>query len=139
MGSPYVQQRPNLISRLLDLSSKFGLRDEIVHDAVLLMDRTASQAQQVPEDVLPLVSVAALLIAAKQGDPSAQHVPSSMEIEQLTGKSACNNMGVLMLATCSLRCCLTVPCNWRTLPAIHCPRACASVLCPFLTYDAMHA
>lgn len=86
MGSAFVQQRPNLISRLLDLSSKFGLRDEIVHDAVLLMDRTASQAQQVPEDVLPLVSVAALLIAAKQGDPGTQHVPSSMEIEQLTGE-----------------------------------------------------
>ncbi len=43
MSPGYVQQRPVLISRLLDLSSKLGLRDEVVHDAVLLMDRTASQ------------------------------------------------------------------------------------------------
>lgn len=43
MSTGYVQQRPVLISRLLDLSSKLGLRDEVVHDAVLLMDRTASQ------------------------------------------------------------------------------------------------
>ena len=44
-----MQQRPHLISRLLDLSSKFGLRDEVVHDAVLLVDRTASQAQRAYE------------------------------------------------------------------------------------------
>lgn len=83
MSPAYVQQRPVLISRLLDLSSKLGLRDEVVHDAVLLMDRTTSQAKQVPEDVLPLVGVAALVIAAKQGD-SSDRVPTNAEIEQLT-------------------------------------------------------
>lgn len=87
MSAAYVQQRPILISRLLDLSSQFGLRDEVVHDAVLLMDRTASQAKQVPEDVLPLVGVAALVIAAKQGDATAEHVPTSTEIEQRTGEA----------------------------------------------------
>ncbi|KXZ56011.1 hypothetical protein GPECTOR_2g1563 [Gonium pectorale] len=83
MSPAYVQQRPVLISRLLDLSSKLSLRDEVVHDAVLLMDRTASQAKQVPEDVLPLVGVAALIIAAKQGD-SSDRVPNNSEIEQMT-------------------------------------------------------
>ncbi|PNW74754.1 hypothetical protein CHLRE_12g511400v5 [Chlamydomonas reinhardtii] len=83
MSTGYVQQRPVLISRLLDLSSKLGLRDEVVHDAVLLMDRTASQAKQVAEDVLPLVGVAALVIAAKQGD-SSDRVPTNAEIEQIT-------------------------------------------------------
>ncbi|GIL47655.1 hypothetical protein Vafri_4418 [Volvox africanus] len=83
MSPGYVQQRPVLISRLLDLSSKLSLRDEVVHDAVLLMDRTASQAKQVPEDVLPLVGVAALIIAAKQGD-SSDRVPTNAEIEQNT-------------------------------------------------------
>ncbi len=47
MSAAFIQQRPALISRLLDVSSKLGLRDEVVHDAVLLMDRTASQAKQV--------------------------------------------------------------------------------------------
>ncbi|PNH00361.1 hypothetical protein TSOC_013822, partial [Tetrabaena socialis] len=85
MSPGYVQQRPVLISRLLDLSSKLTLRDEVVHDAVLLMDRTASQAKQVSEDVLPLVGVAALIIAAKQGD-SSDRVPTNGEIEQITGE-----------------------------------------------------
>lgn len=43
----YMQERSALISRLLDVSNKLGLRDEVVHDAVLLMDRTASEAKQV--------------------------------------------------------------------------------------------
>ena len=42
-----MQERSALISRLLDVSNKLGLRDEVVHDAVLLMDRTASEAKQV--------------------------------------------------------------------------------------------
>ncbi len=46
IGPAYVAQRPVLISRLLDLSSKLGLRDEVVHDAVLLLDRTASQVRR---------------------------------------------------------------------------------------------
>lgn len=47
MSAAYVVQRPALISRLLDISSKLSLRDEVVHDSVLLLDRTASQAKQV--------------------------------------------------------------------------------------------
>ncbi|EFJ50581.1 hypothetical protein VOLCADRAFT_116752, partial [Volvox carteri f. nagariensis] len=70
MSPGYVQQRPVLISRLLDLSSKLSLRDEVVHDAVT-------------EDVLPLVGVAALIIAAKQGD-SSDRVPTNAEMEQIT-------------------------------------------------------
>ncbi len=43
------------------------------------------QAKQVSEDVLPLVGVAALMIAAKQGD-STERVPTNVEIEQITGR-----------------------------------------------------
>ena len=41
------QVRPATVSRLLELSHKLGLRDEVAHDAVLLTDRTASQGKQV--------------------------------------------------------------------------------------------
>eukprot|EP00798_Chlamydomonas_sp_ICE-L_P016767 gene16767-23042_t len=54
MSPAFIQQRPTLISRLLDISSRLGLRDEVVHDAVLLMDRTASQAKQNPKTVLKM-------------------------------------------------------------------------------------
>ncbi len=47
MGPGYVAQRPSLVSRLLEVSHKLGVRDEVVHDAVQLMDRAASQAKQV--------------------------------------------------------------------------------------------
>jgi len=83
MSPAYIQQRPTLISRLLEISHKLGMRDEVVHDAVLLMDRTASQAKQVPEDVLPLVGVAALVISSKQGE-SSDNLPTNLNIEHVT-------------------------------------------------------
>lgn len=47
MGLAYLQQRTGLISGLLEKGAALGLKDEVVHDGVLLLDRTASAATQV--------------------------------------------------------------------------------------------
>lgn len=87
MGAAYVQQRPALISRMLDFSSRLGLKDEVVHDAVLLLDRTASTATQMQEDVLPLIAVAALVIGSKQSD-STDRLLGNGDFENATEYSA---------------------------------------------------
>lgn len=82
MCPKYVQERASLVSHILDVSNKLGLRDEIVHDAVLLMDRTASEAQQVPQDVLPLLGIAALSAASKRRDSGSNaSAPSTLQLE----------------------------------------------------------
>lgn len=82
MSAAYVQQRPALISRMLDFSSRLALKDEVVHDAVLLLDRTASTATPFGEDVLPLIAVAALVIGAKQGN--ADRLVETSDFEHVT-------------------------------------------------------
>jgi hypothetical protein len=47
MSLAYVQHRNNLVSGLLEKGAALGLKDELVHDAVLLLDRAASTAAQV--------------------------------------------------------------------------------------------
>jgi hypothetical protein len=66
--------------------SKLGLQDEVVHDAVLLMDRAVSASKEVPNALLPLVSTAALGISARQGD--AEGCPPTAEDLQATAGAA---------------------------------------------------
>lgn len=47
MSGQYLQQRAQLVSSLLDRGSKLGLQDEVIHDAILLLDRAASTATEV--------------------------------------------------------------------------------------------
>jgi hypothetical protein len=47
MGAAYTAARPGLVTALLDLQSKLGLRDDVVHDAVLLVDRAMSASFKV--------------------------------------------------------------------------------------------
>lgn len=68
MGLDYLQQRSGLVSQLLDFGGKLGLKDEVVHDAVLLMDRTISSTGQADVAVLPLLAAAALRLSCKQSD-----------------------------------------------------------------------
>lgn len=75
MGVEYIQQRSALVSQLLDFSSRLGLRDEVVHDAVLLMDRTVGSATGVSREVMPLVVAAALRIACAQSGDAPEALP----------------------------------------------------------------
>lgn len=47
MGAAYTAARPGLAAALLGLQSKLGVRDDVVHDAVLLMDRAMSASFKV--------------------------------------------------------------------------------------------
>lgn len=47
MPLQYLQQRTTLVSSLLEKGTTLGLKDEVVHDGVLLLDRTASTGTQV--------------------------------------------------------------------------------------------
>jgi hypothetical protein len=47
MGAAYTAARPGLVTALLGLQSKLGLRDDVVRDAVLLLDRAMSASFKV--------------------------------------------------------------------------------------------
>ena len=47
MALPYLQRRPQLVATCLNQAAQLGLKDEVSHDAVLLMDRTMSTGLQV--------------------------------------------------------------------------------------------
>ena len=47
MALPYLQRRPQLVVTCLSQAAQLGLKDEVSHDAVLLMDRTMSTGLEV--------------------------------------------------------------------------------------------
>ena len=47
MGFPYLQRRSELVSSIMRMAQTFGLRQEVAHDAILLMDRAMSTSLQV--------------------------------------------------------------------------------------------
>lgn len=47
MGYNYLQRRSELVTTVLRHSQSFGLREEVAHDAILLMDRIMSTSIQV--------------------------------------------------------------------------------------------
>ena len=47
MGYSYLQRRGELVANILSQSITFGLREEVAHDAILLMDRIMSASVQV--------------------------------------------------------------------------------------------
>lgn len=79
-----MQQRPVIISRMLDITNKLSLQDEAVHDAVLLLDRAASSTT-VEDEELHLLGVSALVIAAEQGGLQ-EHGLDRKLLEELTGE-----------------------------------------------------
>ncbi|WIA29715.1 hypothetical protein OEZ86_012195 [Tetradesmus obliquus] len=88
MGLAYLQQRTGLISGLLEKGAALGLKDEVVHDGVLLLDRTASAATQVSQEVLPLVACAALQLAMAQGASPDSPAPSAAQLAEVAGVEA---------------------------------------------------
>lgn len=84
MALPYLQQRTQLISSMLEKGTQLGLKDEVVHDGVLLLDRTMSAAAQVPQEVLPVVSTAAMRLSVAQGE-GADAAPSIDSLAEMSG------------------------------------------------------
>lgn len=56
MGFPYLQRRSELVSSIMRMAQTFGLRQEVAHDAILLMDRAMSTSLQVFLHLKPAVS-----------------------------------------------------------------------------------
>jgi len=83
MGLPYLQHRAELVQRMLKYGKQMNLREEIAHDAVLLMDRAMSTSYQVKENLLELLSVACLVLVMKQTE-RAENLPSDELLEQIT-------------------------------------------------------
>ncbi len=52
--------------------SAFHFKEEVMHDGVLLMDRTMASKNAPAVNMLPLTAAACLLISARQGTPSPQ-------------------------------------------------------------------
>lgn len=47
MGFAYLQRRSELVATAAEYIARLGLKDEVGHDAILLMDRTMSTSLQV--------------------------------------------------------------------------------------------
>lgn len=86
MSGQYLQQRTQLISSLLDRGNKLGLKDEVIHDGILLLDRAASTSTEVRYQKLGKLLSNQLLCMALAGQQlilqfiheQAQHVLLSL-------------------------------------------------------------
>ena len=83
MGLAYLQHRTVLVQQLFQYGKKLNLREEVAHDAVLLMDRAMSTSIQIKENLLELLSVACLVLAMKQTE-KLEDLPSDETLEQVT-------------------------------------------------------
>ncbi|KAK9820095.1 hypothetical protein WJX72_006068 [[Myrmecia] bisecta] len=84
MGFGYLQRRSELVAMALLHVQRLGMKDEVAHDAVLLMDRTMSTSLQVKDDLLDLLMGTAIVIASKQGERPAR-IPTEAELLNVTG------------------------------------------------------
>lgn len=83
MGITYLQHRAMLVQNLLRHGERLNLREEIAHDAVLLMDRAMSTSIEIKENLLELLSVACLVLAMRQSDSNGD-LPTDEQLEAVT-------------------------------------------------------
>lgn len=83
MGLTYLQHRASLVEKLFIYGKKLHLREEVAHDAILLMDRAMSTSIQVKDNLLELLSVACLVLAMRQTE-KAEDLPSDEALERVT-------------------------------------------------------
>ena len=68
MCAEYVAGRKECVRLAMSHAAAFGFKDEVLHDAVLLVDRTMCSGTPLPPAMLPLLVAACILISARQGD-----------------------------------------------------------------------
>lgn len=71
MSGEYVAGRKECVRLAMSHTAAFGFKDEVLHDAVLLVDRTMSSGTALPPPMLPLLVAACVLISARQGQRSS--------------------------------------------------------------------
>ncbi|KAK9815102.1 hypothetical protein WJX73_007516 [Symbiochloris irregularis] len=87
MSFAYLQRRTDLVNTALAYARRLNLKDEVAHDAMLLMDRTMSTSLQVKDELLNLLAAACVIIAGKQGE-RPNNTPTDAELEAAIGMQA---------------------------------------------------
>jgi len=82
MGQGYLQQRRELVEMALGLGRRLQLKDETIHDAVLLMDRVMSTGVRIQDGVWTVFLAALVLISARQGE-APEKVPMPEQLDAL--------------------------------------------------------
>ncbi|KAL4442119.1 hypothetical protein ABPG77_011380 [Micractinium sp. CCAP 211/92] len=92
MGHSYLQRRSELVGKCLEVATRLGVREEAGHDGVLLMDRVMSTSLQLAPDLLDLLAVGCVVIAAKQVDghasAAAPVLPPEADVQAASGLPA---------------------------------------------------
>ncbi|KAL4419865.1 hypothetical protein ABPG75_006963 [Micractinium tetrahymenae] len=88
MSYGYLQQRPELISLACSIGEQLALPDEMVYDAVLLLDRVMSIPLKAAEGLLGMAMAACLLVAAGQSGLPEAHLPHLASVARVTGVPA---------------------------------------------------
>ncbi|GMH32210.1 hypothetical protein BSKO_00044 [Bryopsis sp. KO-2023] len=82
MGEEYVQVRSQLVAVAGGLGHRLGLKEETIHDAVLLMDRVMSTGARFQEGISTVV-VAALIRIAAEASEHRQSIPTPQQMDLL--------------------------------------------------------
>ena len=77
MCAEYVAGRKECVRLAMSHAAAFGFKDEVLHDAVLLVDRTMSSGTPLPPAMLPLLVAACILLSARQGNFCASGIDLS--------------------------------------------------------------
>ena len=72
MGQEYLSQRRELVSMAYDIGIQYELKEETVHDAILIMDRLMSTGVQIKEGVWTVFVAALVFISAFRSDTPAK-------------------------------------------------------------------
>ena len=85
MCAEYVAGRKECVRLAMSHAAAFSFKDEVLHDAVLLLDRTMCSGTPLPPAMLPLLVAACILISARQGLTSAHlRLTFSIALHRLT-------------------------------------------------------
>lgn len=68
MCADYLAGRKECVRLAMSHAAAFSFKDEVLHDAVLLLDRTMCSGTPLPPTMLPLLVAACILISARQGE-----------------------------------------------------------------------
>ena len=68
MSPEYLVDRKECVAMAMSHARLFGFKDEVLHDAMLLLDRTMCSGVTVPVNMLQLLVAACLMISARQGE-----------------------------------------------------------------------
>eukprot|EP00775_Hariotina_reticulata_P004644 gene4644-4896_t len=87
MGQVYTVGRAQLVELLLEAGQQLCMEDDLVHDAVLLMDRAMSASFKVPENDLPSLAAACLHLTSG----SAQLGPNAPSLSDICSAMGCSS------------------------------------------------